>query len=81
MSSNKSFSTETSERYSRALFEVATEANEIDKVETDIKNFQILLNSSFEVKNFRKFFKIMLKKKRRNKCFINFFKRTFQIRA
>ncbi len=54
MSSNKSFSTETSERYSRALFEVATEANEIDKVETDIKNFQILLNSSFEVKNFIK---------------------------
>ena len=50
MSSNKSFSTETSERYSRALFEVATEANEIDKVETDIKNFQILFNSSFEVK-------------------------------
>ena len=54
MSSNKSFSTETSERYSRALFEVATEANEIDKVETDIKNVQILLNSSFEVKNFIK---------------------------
>ena len=54
MSSNKSFSTETSERYSRALFEVATEANEIDKVETDIKNFQILFNSSFEVKNFIK---------------------------
>ena len=52
MSTNKTFSTETSERYSRALFEVATEANEIDKVETDIKNFQILLNSSFEVKNF-----------------------------
>ena len=54
MSTNKSFSTETSERYSRALFEVATEANEIDKVETDIKNFQILFNSSFEVKNFIK---------------------------
>ena len=54
MSSNKSFSTETSARYSRALFEVATEANEIDKVETDIKNFQILFNSSFEVKNFIK---------------------------
>ncbi len=54
MSSNKSFSTETSERYSRALFEVATEANEIDKVEGDIKNFQILFDSSFEVKNFIK---------------------------
>jgi len=54
MSSNKSFSTETSERYSRALFEVATEANEINKVETDIKNLQILFNTSFEVKNFIK---------------------------
>ena len=54
MSTNKSFSTETSERYSRALFEVATEANEINKVETDIKNLQILFNTSFEVKNFIK---------------------------
>ena len=32
MSTNKSFSTETSERYSRALFEVANEINELDKV-------------------------------------------------
>ena len=31
MSSNKSFSTETSERYSRALFEVTKEFNELDK--------------------------------------------------
>ena len=54
MSTNKNFSTETSERYSRALFEVATEANEINKVETDIKNLQILFNTSFEVKNFIK---------------------------
>ena len=40
MSTNKTFSTETSERYSRALFEVANEANELDKIENDIKNFQ-----------------------------------------
>ena len=33
MSANKSFSTETSERYSRALFEVSKEANELDKGE------------------------------------------------
>ena len=52
MSTNKSFSTETSERYSRALFEVANEINELDKIETDVKNFQLLFNSSSEIKNF-----------------------------
>ena len=52
MSTNKSFSTETSERYSRALFEVANESKELDKIEKDIKNFQSLLDSSFEIKNF-----------------------------
>ena len=52
MSTNKSFSTETSERYSRALFEVANETNEIDKIENDVRNFQSLFNSSSEIKNF-----------------------------
>ena len=52
MSTNKTFSTETSERYSRALFEVANEANELDKIENDIKNFQLLLRSSQEIINF-----------------------------
>ena len=52
MSTNKSFSIETSERYSRALFEVANEAKELEKVEKDIKNFQSILNSSIEIKNF-----------------------------
>jgi F-type H+-transporting ATPase subunit delta len=52
MSSNKSFSTETSERYSRALFEVSKEARELEKVETDVINFQLIYNSSSEVKNF-----------------------------
>ena len=52
MSTNKSFSTETSERYSRALFEVAIEANELDKTENDVRNFQLLFNSSSEIKNF-----------------------------
>ena len=52
MSTNKSFSTETSERYSRALFEVANEANELSKVEGDIKVFQTLFDSSSELKNF-----------------------------
>tara|TARA_B100001057_G_scaffold444257_1_gene481054 strand:- start:111 stop:668 length:558 start_codon:yes stop_codon:yes gene_type:complete len=52
MSANKSFSTETSERYSRALFDVAKEAGELDKVEIDIKNFQSLLKSSNDLENF-----------------------------
>ena len=54
MSTNKTFSTETSERYSRALFEVANEENELDKIESDIKNFQSLLKSSQEILNFIK---------------------------
>ncbi len=54
MSTNKSFSTETSERYSRALFEVSKESNELDKVEKDIKDFQILLNESSVIQNFIK---------------------------
>ena len=54
MSTNKSFSTETSERYSRALFEVSQEASELDKVETVIKNFQSLFNSNKDIKNFIK---------------------------
>ena len=52
MGSNKSFSTETSERYSRALFEVAKEAAELEKIETDIKSFKFLLDNSPELKNF-----------------------------
>ena len=52
MSTNKSFSTETSERYSRALFEVAKEANELEKIEQEIKNFSSLLKNSSELNNF-----------------------------
>ena len=52
MSANKSFSTETSERYSRALFEVAKEAGDLEKIETDIKIFKSLLENSLELKNF-----------------------------
>ena len=52
MSTNKSFSTETSERYSRALFEVAQESSELEKIENDIKNFASLLINSLEIKNF-----------------------------
>ena len=52
MSSKKSFSTETSERYSRALFEVSQENSELDKTESDVKKFYLLINSSMELKNF-----------------------------
>ncbi|MBD1146895.1 ATP synthase F1 subunit delta [Pelagibacterales bacterium SAG-MED28] len=52
MSANKSFSTETSERYSRALFEVTKEAGDLDKTETDIKIFKFVLENSLELKNF-----------------------------
>ena len=54
MSSNKSFSSETSERYSRALFEVCKESNELDKVQNDVKNFLLILSSSSEIENFIK---------------------------
>ncbi len=54
MSTNKSFSTETSERYSRALFELSNETSELEKTENDIKQFQSLLNKSLEIKNFIK---------------------------
>ena len=52
MSKNKYFSSETSERYSRALFEVAKEDNDLEKIENDIKIFLSLLSSSIEIKNF-----------------------------
>ena len=52
MSTNKSFSTETSERYSRALFEVVKETGELEQVENDIKNFQNIFNNSPELINF-----------------------------
>ena len=52
MNANKSFSTETSERYSRALFEVAKEVGDLEKVEADIKVFKSLLENSPELENF-----------------------------
>ena len=52
MSTNKSFSTETSERYARALYEVSKESSDLEKIEADVKNFQSLFDSNFEIKNF-----------------------------
>ena len=52
MSTNKSFSSETSERYARALYEVGKDINELEKIEGDIKNFKSLLESNSEILNF-----------------------------
>ncbi|MDC0488829.1 ATP synthase F1 subunit delta [Pelagibacteraceae bacterium] len=52
MSTNKSFSAETSERYSRALYAVGKEFEELEKLETDVKNFQSLYDDNAEIKNF-----------------------------
>ena len=52
MNTDRSFSTETSERYSRALYEVAKEANELEKVESDIKAFNSFLKNNSDLKTF-----------------------------
>ena len=52
MSANKSFSTETSERYARALYEVSKESSDLEKIESDVKNFQSLFENNPEIKNF-----------------------------
>ena len=52
MNTNKSFSTETSERYARALYEAGKETSELEKIEADIKDFQSLFDNNFEIKNF-----------------------------
>ena len=54
MSTNKSFSTETSERYARALFEVANESLELVKTENSLIEFLNIYDSSFELVNFLK---------------------------
>ena len=52
MSLNKSFSTETSERYSRALYEFVKEEGELDKIESDIKIFSKILVENSDLRNF-----------------------------
>ena len=51
MSSNLTFSSLTSERYARAMYEIAQENSEVDKIESEIKNLKILLNTSKDFKN------------------------------
>ena len=54
MSTNKTFSTETSERYARALFEVSSDSKELDLTEDNVKNFCSVLDISPELINFIK---------------------------
>jgi len=52
LSSNKSFSSETSKRYALALFELGKENSELEKIERSIKELLELYNSSIDLKNF-----------------------------
>jgi len=52
MSSNKSFSTETADRYARAIFELAQENSELDSVEKNFKDLLLVYNSNKELENF-----------------------------
>ena len=54
MSSNKSFSTETANRYALALFELANENSELEIVEQNIQDLLQIYNSSSDLKNFIK---------------------------
>jgi F-type H+-transporting ATPase subunit delta len=54
MSTNKLFSTETSERYARALYEVARESSELEKIENNLIDFLNVYDSSSEFVNFLK---------------------------
>jgi F-type H+-transporting ATPase subunit delta len=54
LSSDKSFSTETANRYALALFELANENSELDVVEKNIQDLLIIYNSSSDLKNFIK---------------------------
>ena len=52
MSSNKSFSSETSERYARALYELAKENSELETIEKSTKELLEIYNSSEDLRNF-----------------------------
>jgi len=54
LSTTKSFSTETSERYALALYEIACESSEIDNVEKNLKELAALYKSSDDLKKFIK---------------------------
>ena len=54
MSSNKSFSSETAERYARALFELTQEEKELGQTEENILNLLDIYNKNSDFENFVK---------------------------
>ena len=54
MSSKKSFSSETANRYSLALYELAEENSELAVIENNINELLVVYNSNKELKNFIK---------------------------
>jgi len=54
VSSNKSFSSETANRYALALYELAKENSELEVVEKNIKEILDIFNASADLKNFVK---------------------------
>ena len=54
MSSNKSFSSETANRYALALYELAKENSELEVVEKNVNEVLKLYNTSEDLKNFIK---------------------------
>tara|TARA_B110000114_G_scaffold164496_1_gene184080 strand:- start:649 stop:1206 length:558 start_codon:yes stop_codon:yes gene_type:complete len=54
VSSNKSFSSETANRYALALYELAKENSELEIIEKNINDFLAIYNTSEDLKNFIK---------------------------
>ena len=54
MSSNKSFSSETTNRYALALYELAKENSELEVVEKNVSDVLAIYNTSEDLKNFIK---------------------------
>ena len=54
MSSKKSFSSETANRYALALYELAEENSELPAVEKDINELSAIYNTNKELSNFLK---------------------------
>ncbi|MFL2890223.1 MAG: ATP synthase F1 subunit delta [Pelagibacteraceae bacterium] len=54
MSANKSFSAETSERYARALFEIARENSELESIEKKIQELVFIYKTNKNLENFIK---------------------------
>ena len=54
MSSNKSFSSETANRYALALYELASERSELEDIEKNVNELLVIYNTSDNFKNFIK---------------------------